>query len=435
MEQIPCPLSEHARNAPGTPALITAERIWSYLEVDGAVGNLCHFLQRHGVGEQKRVAFVATTHPATLLLFFALFRLGAIACPLSTRVPPEQISHQLERLGAAHFFETEKLPLMAQGDSKGSTLVLGAPATFLFTSGSSGTPKIACHTLAHHYFSALGAAEGLQLTPASRWLLSLPLFHVSGIGILFRCFLAGAAVVLSDTMETCLTHLSLVPTQLYRLLNQGEVYPSLKCLLLGGAPAPPDLLRRAAHLPIYTTYGLTEMSSLVTLSRCNPHGDAGKVLPYREMKIEVDGEIHVRGETLFAGYLNAEEERDGDAWFATKDLGRFTPEGNLEILGRKDRQFISGGENIQPEEIERALCALPGIERATVIPLSDPEFGERPIAFIGGTQAYTLEAVRKALGSTLPAFKHPVDLLPYPPGMGIKPSLAALKNSIESRAG
>ena len=66
----------------------------------------------------------------------------------------------------------------------------------------------------------------------------------------------------------------------------------------------------------------------------------------------------------------------------TKDLGRINADGKLEIIGRKDWQFISGGENIQPEEIEAALLAIPGIRQATVLPITDPEFGERPIAFI-----------------------------------------------------
>jgi o-succinylbenzoate---CoA ligase len=394
------------------------------------------FLEEKGVKQSERVAFIAKTHPASLFLFFALFRIGAIACPLSTRMPQEQIPHQLRGVNASHFFSVEDLPLKTHPAARDTNLDLKKPATFLFTSGSSGTPKIACHTLANHYFSALGALEGLELTSSSRWHLSLPLFHVGGIGILFRCFVAGACIVLGEAIDTCtITHLSQVPTQLYRLLGEPEKFPALKRLLLGGAPAPLALLEKAKHLPIYTTYGMTEMSSLITLSERNPQSAVGIVLPYRDIKIGADQEIYVRGDTLFAGYWDTEEEKivKVDGWFATKDLGRWTSEGSLEIIGRKDRQFISGGENIQPEEIERALCSLPGIERATVIPLSDPEFGERPIAFIEGTPGYTLDTVKKALGSTLPAFKHPVRLLPYPPGIGPKPPLSDLKNSIESQ--
>jgi O-succinylbenzoic acid--CoA ligase len=109
--------------------------------------------------------------------------------------------------------------------------------------------------------------------------------------------------------------------------------------------------------------------------------------------------------------LNSEPLSLDEGWFATRDLGEWTQNGSLRILGRKDRLFISGGENIQPEEIERALCTLPGILFARVDPIPDPEFGQRPIATIHDTtQKYTLETVRHHLQPLLPSFKLPVRL-------------------------
>src|SRR4029077_16530151 len=113
------------------------------------------------------------------------------------------------------------------------------------------------------------------------------------------------------------------------------------------------------------------------------------------------------------------------------DLGRINAQGHLEIIGRKDRQFISGGENIQPEEIEQALCALPGIRNAIVLPIPDAEFGERPVAFIDDeTKSHTLDSIKEALRSQLPSFKHPVKLLPYPSDAGMKPNLSLLKDQL-----
>ena len=107
-----------------------------------------------------------------------------------------------------------------------------------------------------------------------------------------------------------------------------------------------------------------------------------------------------------------------------------TPEGDLEVIGRKDRQFISGGENIQPEEIEQALCSLPGITQASVLPIDDQEFGQRPVAFINDTTGgHTLESVQAKLRRILPAFKLPIALFPYPESTGLKPSLSALRDS------
>jgi len=111
-----------------------------------------------------------------------------------------------------------------------------------------------------------------------------------------------------------------------------------------------------------------------------------------------------------------------------KDLGRWTEDHQLEVIGRKDRQFISGGENIQPEVIEEALCSLPGIRQATVLPIVDPEFGERPVAFIDSMDS--VESIREKLKDRLPGFMHPVRVFPYPPDSGIKPSLLSLKQCL-----
>jgi O-succinylbenzoic acid--CoA ligase len=416
-----CPISENCKLSPDHFALISQERSWTYRECDAIVHNLRIFLENLGVRENQRVAFIAKPSVKTICLFFALFRLRAIACPLSFRIPNAQPF--IEQLGAHHFLEPESLPLEPRFEPGSSSIDLDQLATFLFTSGSSSTPKIACHSFGNHYYNAMGAIPPLQLEPTSRWHLSLPLFHVSGIAVLFRCFLRGAAVIL-DTDDQA-THVSLVPTQLYRMLREPIQKHSLRCVLVGGAPIPPTLLdeAKAAGLPVIATYGMTEMSSIITLSD-------GKPLPFRTMKIEKDQEIWVGGETLFKGYYvgSTVVKADVDGWFPTKDLGRWTEDGQLEVIGRKDRQFISGGENIQPEEIERALCSLPGIRQATVLPIEDAEFGERPVAFIDGEA--TVETLREALSSRLPRFMHPVHVFPYPPEAGLKPNLSALKQHL-----
>jgi O-succinylbenzoic acid--CoA ligase len=410
MEQRLCPLFERRNH---TPCIATDEEVFSYAQVDLLVNTLSMHLKNWGVTAGQRVAFKAYLDLKTILLFFALFRLGAIACPLSTRLSQEQNFVYLNRLQPALVVNPQELPLSFETGLHIEPLIqLEALATFLFTSGSSGVPKIACHSFRNHYMSALGALSALHLDSQSRYLLALPLFHVGGLAILFRCFLQGATVVLSSKpladalVHHQISHLSLVPTQLYRLVHEPR-QPSLKCLLLGGAPTPPGLLEKGRQLgwPLTPTYGMTETSSMVTL---------GKVLPFRELKIE-NKEIFVRGATLFQGYWDTASSRVIDAreqgWFATKDLGRFDEKGELEVTGRKDRQFISGGENIQPEEIEQALLQIPGIVRASVLPIDDVEFGARPHAFIEDTtHMHTLDSIKLALQEKLPSFKHPVRL-------------------------
>jgi O-succinylbenzoic acid--CoA ligase len=172
------------------------------------------------------------------------------------------------------------------------------------------------------------------------------------------------------------------------------VYKHLRCLLLGGAP----IGIVSDRLPLYTTYGLTEMGSIVTVN--------GQVLPGREVRLAADGEILVRGACLFQGYLGQDRPID---WFATGDLGRYE-KGRLVIVGRKDWMFISGGENIQPEEIEAQLHAMPEVIEAAVVGKEDAEFGKRPVAFVRAYHPFTLQQMHDFLRHRLPKFKIPIAL-------------------------
>jgi O-succinylbenzoic acid--CoA ligase len=144
----------------------------------------------------------------------------------------------------------------------------------------------------------------------------------------------------------------------------------------------------------------------------------GKVLPNRELSISKDGEILVRGKTLFSGYDNGyslERPLTPSGWFASGDLGSFTPDGNLIYKGRKDNMFISGGENIYPEEIEKALSSFPGLLHSTVIPSPDLEFGHRPVAFIHlEHELIHKDSLKEHLLSKVPKFCVPIDFHPIP---------------------
>jgi len=272
----------------------------------------------------------------------------------------------------------------------------------------------------------------------------LPLYHVGGLSILFRCLLARATVALPEPgaplaeaiASLSATHVSLVSTQLSRLSREGADLGGLEAVLLGGGPIQASLVDEAfaRRLPVHTSYGLTEMASQVTTT---PRGaslkvlrTAGRVLPNREVSISKEGEILVRGETLFAGYVEGEEldrPLDADGWFHTRDLGELDEDGYLRVRGRMDNLFISGGENIQPEEIEEALCRLEGIDEAVVVPVPDEEFGARPVAFVRMDDGELRDLERK-LEPVLPRFKIPISFHPRPEEAraGMKADRAAL---------
>ena len=255
-----------------------------------------------------------------------------------------------------------------------STIPLQRPATIVHTSGSSGVPKAVLHSCGNHYYNALGSNANLPLTAEDRWLLDLPLHHVAGLGIVFRCLLAGAAVVMPDRGESLdaaldrygITHLSAVPTQLRRLLKRpgSGRRAALRYLLVGGCEVPRKLLARARArgLPVFTSYGCTEMASQVTTTGIDSTAaqrlTSGRRLPYRRLRVDDEGEILLAAETLFMGYVERGEVTrpvDSGGWFATGDLGRVDEDGYLSVTGRRDNRFFCGGETIHPEEIERAL--------------------------------------------------------------------------------
>ena len=379
-----------------------------------------------------------------VILLLSVLARGAIAAPINTRWPFEQVSRVSERL------VPPKPPLTRRAGQ--------VPALeddwrlIVHTSGSGGDAKAAVLSSANCSASARTAIERLGLGAGDRWLLSLPLYHVGGIGIVMRCLSAGATIVALEAEESLeealaryeLTHVSLVATQLYRLLQDdkaAEGLAAMKAVLLGGGPVPEGLVREAVErgIPIYASYGMTETASMIA---CTMPGDlierllsSGRPLVEDTVSISDEGEILVRGETLFQGYLRPDGTLDrpltADGWFATGDLGFFDDEGYLHVTGRRDNMFVSGGENIQPEEIERRLCALEGVEEAMVVAVDDEEWGQRPVAYVRMASGALPEAGRLAeeLRDVLPGYMIPRAVLPWPEGIvtgGIKASRAEL---------
>jgi O-succinylbenzoic acid--CoA ligase len=358
--------------------------------------NLAPQLKKSGIQAGDRIAVCLPQDERLPHLLFALWDLGASVCPINPKLPLALRAEYLKRIDPSACIDCwEKFPVAQRRPGT-------SPDLLLFTSGSTGIPKIAALSTHQLLANAKGAINALDLKPNDEWLVQLPLYHVGGIAILFRCLVAKAKAVFGGMG---VTHLSAVPTQLYRA---SPVYPRLRCLLLGGAPVS----RYNPKLPIYISYGLTEMGSVVAARECPPQIDGhyylGAPLPGREVKIGETGEILVKGPCLFQGYWEEGQLTPPPEWFPTGDIGHIDPREGLTVLGRKDWQFISGGENIQPEEIEKELLLIPGIEEAVVVPQPDPEYGQRPVAVVQGQ--LDLKTMQTFLETRLPKYKIPVAL-------------------------
>lgn len=296
-------------------------------------------------------------------------------------------------------------------------------AVVIATSGSTGAPKGVELEAKALDASARASLARIGAQPGDRWLCCLPTSHIAGIQVLVRALVLGNDPLILDRFDVAAvaeaeaTHVSLVPTMLLRLLNAGVDVARFSCILLGGAGAPAELLdrARAAGARIVTTYGMTETAGGCVYD--------GRPLDGVDACVEQDGRIRIRGPVLARGYrhrpdLDAEAFHDG--WFLTHDLGRWAPDGRLEVLGRADDVIVTGGESVAPAAVAGLLTEHPGVAEAAVIGRCDPEWGQRVVAVVvpaDPRQPPALDALRRfvagrATGAHAPRELILVDALP-----------------------
>ena len=459
MNQICCPIRENAINKPECEAVISPEYRLSYKRLDHLVTHTSIALSDYNIRAGQRVVIFGYNCVEYIVFIFALLRLRALVCPLSVRFPSSSVLEILRSIDCKTLLlqsdldqepgnnltlirfnaviNTDKACYIQQPPIRHSNLIdPEQDATILFTTGTIGPAKAVLHSYGNHWFSALGSNSNIRIDSGDRWLLSLGLWHIGGFSIPFRCFIAGGTVVVTPRQKVTnrilhdykITHISLVPTQLRRLMQDKEYTNGLSCcksILLGGDIIPDPLIKRAitSNLAVHTTYGSTELASQVTTTEkaatVESLFSSGKVLKFRELKIARNEEILLKGKTLFRGYLKNGElvsPLDKNGWFHSGDFGVMDENGNLSIIGRKDNMFISGGENIQPEEIEQILLGFEFISQAIIVPVPDLGFGFRPVGFIKTVNSERIDThtLVRELEMSLPRFKIPKIFYEWP---------------------
>jgi O-succinylbenzoic acid--CoA ligase len=445
-------LTRRAYLTPDRLAIISAELQLSFRELDKRATAMASYIADHGVSEGDRVAVLLRNDVPFVETVHAISRLGATLVPLNRRLTPAELAWQLRDVEAKlllydkeHAIVGAKLreacpevipalipnsPHYGEGGNTLHSCVslpscegeelqvrrsidLDAVHSIIYTSGTTGQPKGAQLTYGNFWWNALGSALNLGLHDTDRWLACLPFYHVGGLSILLRSVIYGITVIVHERFnpvavnhaidEDGITIVSVVSTMLQRMLEQrGErpYPPSLRCVLLGGGPAPRPLLEACSQrgIPVVQTYGLTETASQVaTLAPADARrklGSAGKPLFPMQLRIERDGEtarpgeigeIVVSGPTVTPGYyrrpdVTASALRNG--WLHTGDLGYLDDEGYLYVLDRRDDLIISGGENIYPAEVEAVLLSHPRIREAGVVGVPDEHWGQVAVAAI-----------------------------------------------------
>ncbi|PKO36714.1 MAG: hypothetical protein CVU33_16945 [Betaproteobacteria bacterium HGW-Betaproteobacteria-6] len=304
-------------------------------------------------------------------------------------------------------------------------------ALIIASSGSEGKPRAVLLGNAQLDAAAAASNERLPLHPGDRWLNCLPLYHIGGQSILWRCARAGATVLLHDGFDADqvaidlaaqpVTHISLVPAMLARLLDLGAKPPaSLRVALIGGAALSQSLYERAvaADWPLYPSYGMSETAAqFATFDPSDGpwrEGMVGRTMPGHDIRVGTDGRLQVRGPQVMRGYLDG-SGIDADGWLTTGDLGQIDPSGRLSILGRADDMLISGGRNVHPQEVESCLAGCPGVVDVAVIGRPDPVWGDLIVALVVGPVSpdnLLAHARRHLPSAALPRQIHAVERLP-----------------------
>jgi O-succinylbenzoic acid--CoA ligase len=373
----------------------------------------------------------------------ALDGTGPAILPLDPGLPQARIAALLAAFAPAAVESAGGVQRWQPGPADGPGQAAAAPgvppevAVVIATSGSTGAPKGAQLSAAALLHSARASLDRIGAGPGGRWLCTLPTSHIAGLGVLVRSLVAGTEPVIRERLDPAgpgpvasgCDYVSLVPTQLRRLLDAGADLTAFAGILLGGASVPATLLAaaRAAGARVITTYGMSET--------CGGCVYDGVPLAGVSVRTGVDGRIGISGPVVFSGYrrrpdLTAQVLADG--WFVTSDVGALAG-GRLTVRGRADEMITTGGEKVAPGEVAAVLETCPGVAEAAVVGQPDREWGERVTAVIVAADPAappTLAVLRARVREQIAGYAAPraLVLVPAIPLLSSgKPDLAALR--------
>ncbi|MEA3638778.1 MAG: AMP-binding protein [Lamprobacter sp.] len=455
-------LIERRRALGDADALRIGNQRYSYAELATLVEQRVAILISAGVAAGELVLCPTMPVLDSVLMQWALARVGAAMLPVRTDLPHSRPESLIEASGAECWWQpadpdantdannrpagalirSGSAHVPATTSSAAATHSPPAPALLIETSGSSAEPKLVMLSAAAIIASCRAVNARLDLKPGDRWLCVLPRQHVGGLAIGYRCALAGAELVVqvvqsrfeAEQVQTALwdariTHLSLVPAMLERLLGVDPAPPPwLRVVLLGGQGLDSNLARRAVEQgwPLYLGYGMTETFSQVAggwigadglpqrglmpldgveldCPSCDPiqhqaPSDAANVAPQQapSQASQQAQPLRIRGPMLMLGYANP-TRRPGagldNGWLETSDLACRLPGGGIQILGRADDVVLIAGINVLPAEIEHELAQLDQITEIAIIGVPDPTWGHRLVAlYVGELEPAQLEA-------------------------------------------
>ncbi|GAA3845645.1 o-succinylbenzoate--CoA ligase [Sphaerisporangium flaviroseum] len=335
---------------------------------------------------------------------------GPALLPLAPDLPAPALRAMIRTLRPTHVVTPEGVR-----PSPGGVPASGDTAVIIATSGSTGAPKGVQLPAAALAASAAASLDRLAAAPGERWLCCLPPSHVSGLQVLVRSLLSGSEPLIHRRFSpgavagSGADHVSLVPTQLRRMIDSGVELSRFRTILLGGAAAPAGLLAAArdAGARVVTTYGMSET--------CGGCVYDGVPLDGVEAKVGADGRIRLAGPVLFSGYRLSPDltaaALDG-GWYLTSDVG-VIEEGRVRVLGRADDVINTGGQKVVAGVVAGILAQHPAVREAVVVGRPDPEWGEEVVAVVVAADPASppdLGELRALVKARLPVYAAPRSL-------------------------
>ena len=461
---------EFKKTDPQLVFLTSQHGMFTYSDLDRFTGFFQNILQEKSDSLKWPIAFLADSSDMLVFSIAACWKLGIPFIPLDTKSTKEELEQQIKELNPSLIFTDTRNRKKVQGEDvvvmdenfflnaftfdirslelpDESKIKESEIFGYFFTSGTSGQPKAVPLKRRQLITSAKASAENFRPDPNHFWLLCMPLNHIGGISIILRSLVYGTAIYRMDIFHeemvkeflgenTRFQAASLVPTMLKRLLSDPlfKTHRDFKAILLGGGPTTETILRQAVErgIPIVSSYGMTETcAQIIANPTLAPSGtyipikSVGKPFPPNELEIRDDqarklgknqsGTIWLRGPQVFDGYHKKEDNEtrfDKDGWFNTGDYGHLNGFGQLFIESRRTDLIVTGGENVNPYEVEQAMEKLPFVKEAVVIGVPDEEWGQKVTAVITLANGKTpdIKEIREQLKGKLTDFKIPKEL-------------------------
>ena len=447
-------------------ALLKMDSSISYKDLFHKSKNIAGFLSKHKIHKDDYVPLLIDDQIKFIESVIALWYLGAIPVPLNTKLLDDEINTILNDYDFKFLISDstnnfgvpfESLSLsgkenkigVSRKDTKSpsfkrielpesnSYLVDAADypipninneAVVIFTSGSTGRPKGVVHTFSSLINSIENGNYILNHKDSDRWLASLPFYHIGGFQIICRSLYYGCSIIISESLQLDNlteaienfdpTHISLVSTQLERLIHQ-KIKPneSLRVSLIGGGFVDDELMIEADKLGwnTFRVYGSSETASMVTAISSNEilskPQSVGKPFSNVEIKISLDSEILIQSNSLFKKYLDDEKETASnliDGFYHSSDLGFVDDDGYLFIEARRNDLIVTGGENVNPIEIEKALLQIPFIKDVCVFPKQNKSWGQIvACALVVTDSSIDIKSIKEKLKLILAGYKIP----------------------------